>query len=73
MTHEHIVAASMAKPFQPFVIHLAGGAQFRVISPEFLVFLKQSRIFVVHQPNGSINLLDPFMVTHLEFRPNSSI
>jgi hypothetical protein len=69
MTIEQLRAAHSARPFKPFVIHLADGEQIPVHSHEFMLPPPVGRTFVVYQPDGTMNILDLLLVTRLEFQP----
>ena len=58
-----------AKPFQPFVIHLADGREIPVRSREFIMSVPSGRTVIVCQPDDSWNVIDLLLVTDLEARP----
>jgi hypothetical protein len=70
MTIEQLRAAYQARPFRPFVFHLADGRQLPVSSSEFMIFSPSGRTVIVYQPDDSFNIVDLLLVTDLEFRPS---
>ncbi len=68
MTIEQLRAAYMAKPFRPFVIHLADGREVPVQHPEFMMAVPSGRTIVVCQPDDSLNIIDLLLVTDLEIK-----
>jgi hypothetical protein len=68
MAIEQMRAAYQAKPFRPFVIHLADGRQLPVSSPEFMLTVPSGRTIVVVQPDDTVNIVDLLLVTDLEFK-----
>ena len=65
--HPAVVSRAVkARPFQPFVLHLAGGRSFRVPSPECIRMPKQGRMVLVYPPSGSSHVVDLFYVTDVE-------
>ena len=69
MTIEHMRAAYDAKPFLPFIMHLADGSAIPVQSREFIMAVPKGRTLVVCQPDGALNIIDLLLVTHLETKP----
>ena len=69
MTVEQMRAVLNAKPFAPFIIHLADGRQIPVLSREFVASSPSGRTGVVYQPDESMNIIDLLLVTDLEVRP----
>jgi hypothetical protein len=47
---------------------MAGGEQIPVKSPEFMLPPPVGRTFVVYQPDGTMNIVDLLLVSHLEFK-----
>ncbi len=60
------------EPFKPFVLHLASGERIPVHSPEFMLPPPVGRTFVIYQPDGTMNIVDLLLVTHLEFKPGGN-
>lgn len=65
MTLKQIRNACTEQPFEPFVIHLADGRHLAVRHPEFVAFSDRSRIIIVTDPDGSVDYVDPQLVTSL--------
>ena len=55
MTVEQMRNVLNAKPFAPFIIHLADGRQIPVLSREFAASSPSGRTIVVYQPDESMN------------------
>jgi hypothetical protein len=69
MTIEQLRAAATAKPFRPFVLHLADGRELPVQHPEFIFTLPSGRTIIVCQADDTTNIVDLLLVTDLEFKP----
>ncbi len=69
MTIEQLKAAYEAKPFRPFVMHLADGRTLPVTSREFIMAVPSGRTVVVCMPDDAFHIVDLLLVTDLEFRP----
>ena len=72
MTIEQIRAAYEAKPFRPFLIHLADGRTVTVHHREFIMAAPSGRTIIVCQPDDSFNVIDLLLVTDLEFKALSN-
>jgi hypothetical protein len=72
MTIEQIRQAYDAKPFRPFVIHLADGREIPVHSREFMMAAPSGRTVVVMQPDDTLNIIDLLLVTDLELLPTGN-
>jgi hypothetical protein len=72
MTIEKIRTAWKEVPFRPFVLHLADGRRIPVRHPEFLHVSPLGRTIVVEQPDESMNIVDVFLVTDIEYRRGRS-
>ena len=70
MTTDRIRDVCQARPFRPFVMHLADGRQIPVVHSEFLMPSPSGRTVVVHQPDDSLNIVDMLLVADLEIKPN---
>ncbi len=68
MTIEQIRNSYEARPFRPFVIHLADGREVPVHHREFIMSAPSGRTVVVYQPDDSFNIIDLLLVTDLEFK-----
>jgi chemotaxis protein CheY-P-specific phosphatase CheC len=69
MTIERVRELYEAKPFQPFIIHLADGREIPVLHREFMANAPSGRTIVVFQPTDQMNIIDLLLVTDLEVRP----
>jgi len=67
MTIEQIRQAYSARPFQPFVMHLADGRQIAVHHPEFMALSTAGRTIAISQPDGAFEIVDLLLVVSLEF------
>jgi hypothetical protein len=72
MTIEQLRGAYTAKPFRPFVIHLADGREIPVQHPEFMLTVPSGRTVVVCQPDDTLNIVDLLLVTDLEIKPSTN-
>jgi hypothetical protein len=68
MTIEQIRALYLARPFRPFVIHLADGRAIPVMSPEFINRAPSGRTAIVYLPDDMFTIIDLLLVTDLEVR-----
>ena len=68
MTIEQMRAAYDARPFKPFVIHLADGRLLPVQSREYLSSSPSGPTFVVWQPDDNMHIIDLLLVTDLEIK-----
>jgi hypothetical protein len=71
VTIDELRKAYAARPFRPFVLHLADGREIRVRHPEFLAMAPTGRIISVTEGEG-FHVIDMFLVTDLEFRGRES-
>jgi hypothetical protein len=69
VTIEKIRDLYEAKPFRPFVIHLADGREVPVHHREFILAVPSGRTLVVCQPDDTLNIIDLLLVTDVELRP----
>ncbi|HEY4234424.1 MAG TPA: hypothetical protein VGM76_13410 [Lacipirellulaceae bacterium] len=69
MTIERLKELYDAKPFHPFVIHLADGRDVPVHHREFIMAVPSGRTIFVCQPDDTVNIIDLLLVTDLELRP----
>jgi hypothetical protein len=72
MTIEQLRKLHLARPFQPFVIHLADGRSLQVPHPEFLSQSPTGRTISVGLPDGTHEIVDLLLVTSLRVRANGS-
>ena len=58
MTFEKLRELYDMEPFQPFSLRLADGREIPVRHREFIASVPTSRVVVVFQPDGRMNLVD---------------
>jgi hypothetical protein len=68
MTGEKLRRIQKARPFRPFVLHLADGREVRVRHPELLMLDPTGRIAVVFYPDGDLHIVDIPLVTEILFK-----
>ncbi len=68
MTIEQIRAAYEAKPFKPFIIHMADGRSVPFLHCDFIMAVPSGRTLFVCQPDDTTNIIDLLLVTDLEFK-----
>jgi hypothetical protein len=68
MTIEQMHDAWHAKPFKPFMIHLADGRKLAIQSREYLSSSPCGRTFIVWQPDDHMHIVDLLLVTGLVFK-----
>ena len=68
MTGEKLRRIQKARPFRPFVLHLADGREVRVLHPELLMLDPMGRIAVVFYPKGDLHIVDIPLVTEVFFK-----
>ena len=61
-----------ARPFRPFVMHLADGREIPVPHREFLALSPTGRTVAVYDPDDAFNVVDLYLVTDLEFKAKNS-
>ena len=66
MTIEQMKKLYDAKPFQPFVIHLADGREIPVVHRDFIMAVPSGRILVVATSDDAVDLIDLLLVTDVE-------
>ncbi|HZW34608.1 MAG TPA: hypothetical protein VFF52_28040 [Isosphaeraceae bacterium] len=69
MTIEQLRNAVQARPFKPFVMHLADGRSIRVQHPESFWSVPSGRTVFISQPDDTVNIVDLLLVTDLELPP----
>jgi hypothetical protein len=69
MTIEQLRNVYNAQPFRPFVIHLADGRAVPVQHRQFMMTVPSGRTVIVCQPDDTVNIIDPLLVTDLELVP----
>ena len=55
-----------ARPFQPFVMHMANGREVPVLHREFIMAAPSGRTVIVVQPDDTVNIVDLPLVTDLK-------
>jgi hypothetical protein len=68
-TIEQLKRLYNAKPFQPFVIHLADGREVPVVHRDFIMAVPSGRILVVCLPDDTVDLIDLLLVTDVKIQP----
>ena len=68
MTFEKLRELYDVEPFQPFSLHLADGRAITVQHREFMASAPSSRVVVVFQPDGRMNIIDLELVTDVELK-----
>lgn len=72
MTIEQLRKMHLARPFQPFDVHLADGRSLPVEHPEFLSQSPVGRTIAVGLADGTIEIVDLLLVTSLKPRASGS-
>ncbi len=72
MTVEQLRRITDTQPFKPFFIHLADGREISVRHREYIAISPQGRTFVAYQPDDTANIIDLYLVTDLEVRPEGA-
>jgi hypothetical protein len=72
VTIEQIKKLYNAQPFQPFVIHLAGGREVLVISREFIMAVPNGRTLVVALPDDTFDIIDLLLVSDVVVKPSGN-
>ena len=52
-----------AAPFQPFVIRMADGREYRIDHPDFVLAASDTPQVIVEEPNGSVHFLSVLLMT----------
>lgn len=66
MTLDAIRDQNRARPFRPFVIHMADGRKFRIVHPDFLGITGHRTVFVGRVDSDGFDILDAMLVTGIE-------
>jgi hypothetical protein len=72
MTIELIKKLYNAQPFQPFVIHLAGGREVPVVHRDFIMAVPSGRILVVALPDDTVDIIDLLLVSDVVVQPSGN-
>jgi hypothetical protein len=70
VTREQLRSLVIARPFRPFVMHLADGREVPVQHPDFLLISPSGRTVNVYQPDDTQNIVDLLLVTDIELKPS---
>jgi hypothetical protein len=68
MILEQLRSLSRARPFRPFVIHLADGRAVPVDHPELIAAVPNAETILVCQADESVDVIDLPQVTSLEVK-----
>lgn len=60
-----------ARPFKPFVLHLADGRRVRVTHPEWMAFSPSGRTVTVYRRDDSSDVIDLLLITRLHVPANN--
>ena len=55
-----------ATPFQPFVIRMADGREYRIDHPDFVLARSGTPQVIVEEPSGSVHFLSVLLMTSVE-------
>lgn len=66
MTIERLRAVHQARPFRPFVLHMADGKKIRVNHPEIMSVSPSGRTIIVNLADDSFHHIDLLMVVRIE-------
>ncbi len=69
MTIEQFRAFCDARPFRPFVMHLADGREIPIRHREFVMASPSGRTVSVYQADDTLNVVDLLLVTDIETKP----
>lgn len=72
MTVKEVRNLYEARPFKPFILHLADGRAIPVEHPELMLPAPSGRTIFVYQPDDSFNIIDLPLVTGIEIKPDGS-
>jgi len=66
VTIERLRAVHQARPFRPFVLHMADGKKIRVNHPEIMSVSPSGRTIIVNLADDSFHHIDLLMVVRIE-------
>ena len=68
MTIEQLRATQLARPFEPFTVHLADGRKYTIRHPDFIASHPTGRTIIVFKPgrNGDLEIIDWLLVVGIE-------
>jgi hypothetical protein len=67
MTIEQLRKAWRARPFKPFTLRTAGGREYEVPHPEFMLIIPPGRTIVIACDDGTAELVDLLLVESPHF------
>jgi hypothetical protein len=68
MTSDQLKSLHEARPFKPFVIHMADGTSVPVNHPELLLRTQGGRTAIVNTEGEKVSIIDLLLVTRLTFQ-----
>jgi hypothetical protein len=74
VTIEQLRATQMARPFEPFTLHLADRRKYRINHPDIISSHPLGRTIIVYKPglNGDLEILDLLLVVGIEVHKSRS-
>lgn len=61
-----------ATPFQPFIIRMADGKEYRIEHPDFVLAASDVPQIIIEEPDGNVHFLSVLLVTSVETVPGAS-
>jgi hypothetical protein len=61
-----------ATPFQPFVIRMADGKEYRIEHPDFVLAASDVPQIIIEEADGNVHFLSVLLVTSVELVPGAS-
>jgi hypothetical protein len=61
-----------ATRFQPFIIRMADGKEYRIEHPDFVLAASDVPQIIIEEPDGNVHFLSVLLVTSIETVPGSS-
>ena len=71
MTREQLITVHQAKPFRPFVLHLADGDSIPVKHPELLWRTTGGRTIFINTGGENVSIVDLLLVTRITMADGS--
>jgi hypothetical protein len=65
ITAEQLQTVCKARPFKPFVLHLADGREIPVQHPDFVMSVPSGRTMFVDHPDDTTNIIDLLLATDI--------
>ncbi len=72
MTIEQLRNVHQARPFRPFMIHMADGRSFHVPHGEFLSHSPSGRTVIVYHAGDSFSIIDLLLINEIEVHDPAS-